>query len=75
MFDFSSASMGYFSNASAASNPWADDPAEVYETFLGISYWVGYHQDTTMETLSSVPVIPASIEVAETIFGRLGIVR
>ena len=46
MFDFSSASVGYFSHASAASNPWTDDTADVYATFLGISYWVGYNQDT-----------------------------
>jgi Flp pilus assembly pilin Flp len=73
MFDFSPASVGYHSEASAATNSWADTTSNVELTFLGIAYWVGYNE-TTPEGLGSKPEIPASgLPILDTIYARVGV--
>jgi hypothetical protein len=73
LFEFSRASLGYHSGASAASNPWADTTADVGSTFLGIAYWVGYNKSTP-EGLNSIPTIPHSdLPLVESIYARVGV--
>ena len=73
MFDFSPASLGYHSGASAATNSWADTAANVELTFLGIAYWVGYNE-TTPQGLGFKPEIPASgLPILDTIYARVGV--
>ncbi len=73
MFDFSPASLGYSSGASAATNSWADSAANVELTFLGIAYWVGYHESTP-EGLTTKPEITASgLPILDTIYARVGV--
>jgi hypothetical protein len=72
LFDFSSASLGYHSGASAATNSWADSGSAVESAFLGIAYYVGRHR-VTPEGLDSVPHIPPAIAILETIYTRAGI--
>ena len=73
MFEFSPASLGYHAGASAASNAWADNPAKVETTFLGIVYWVGYEKQTP-EALTSIPTPPPSgLPLLESIYTRVGV--
>jgi hypothetical protein len=73
LFEFSRASLGYGSGASAASNPWADTTSDVQLTFLRIAYWVGYNESTP-EGLSFIPDIPESgLPLLESIYTRLGV--
>lgn len=71
--NFTTASVGYFSTSSAASNSWVDTTSDVGMSFLGITYWVGYNQ-TTPEGLNFIPTIPASnLPILDTVYARLGI--
>jgi hypothetical protein len=73
MFDFSPASVGYHSDASAATNSWADTAENVQLTFLGIAYWAAYNE-ATPETLTTKPVIQASgLPILDTIYARVGV--
>jgi hypothetical protein len=74
LFDFSRASVGYFAHSSAASNPWSDSPSAVRLKFLGIVYYVGFNR-TSPQGLGSVPSIPTSIPLVESIYARVGGVR
>jgi hypothetical protein len=70
IFDFSSASMGYFSNSCAASNPWGDSEPVVQSEFLNIAYYVGRYR-VDPKNLDSIPGIPPAIPLLETIYGRV----
>jgi hypothetical protein len=73
LFEYSLASLGYYSGSSAPSNPWNGNPAQVETTFLGITYWVGYHAQTP-EGLDYVPIPPHSnVALLETVYARVGI--
>jgi hypothetical protein len=73
LFDFSPASLGYHSGASAATNSWTDSADSVRLTFLGIAYWVGYNE-MTPEGLGTRPEIPASgLPILDTIYARVGV--
>ena len=74
LFDFSRASVGYFSHSSAVSNSWLDSAAEVRSEFLGIVYHVGRNR-TSAEGLGSVPSIPHSTPLVESIYARVEGVR
>jgi hypothetical protein len=74
LFDFSRASVGYFSHSSAVSNSWTDSAAAVRSKFLGIVYYVG-HNRSSAQGLSSVPSIPHSIPLVESIYARVEGVR
>jgi hypothetical protein len=71
LFEFSSASIGYFSNSSAASNSWADTTRAARSTFLGIAYYVGRYR-VTPQSIGTKPTIPPAIPVLETIYSRIG---
>jgi len=73
LFEFSPASLGYGSGASAASNAWFDTTSDVQLTFLRIAYWVAYNKSTP-EGLNLIPEVPASgLDILDTVYARLGI--
>ena len=73
LFAFSPRSMGYFSNSSAATNPWASSATDARSTFLGIAYYVGRNRVTALEMPTGLkPTIPATIPVLESIYSRIG---
>ncbi len=74
LFEFSLATLGYGSGSSAACNAWDGSEAEARSKFLGISYHVGRTRNHP-QGLTSVPQIPASIALLETVYTRLGGIR
>lgn len=71
LFNFVTASVSYFSTSASGTNSWAGTTSQAASTFDGIAYYVGYNQKTP-QGLSSVPTIPATIPVLETIYKRVG---
>jgi len=71
LFSFSSRSVGYFSSSAAALNPWSGTAASARSTFMGIAYYVGRYR-VSAQSISSIPTIPATIPLLETIYSRVG---
>lgn|GEM_PF-927696 len=72
LFDFSRASVSYFSTSSAASNAWSGTAAAAQSTFDGIAYYVGRYR-VNPQSLGSKPTIPPAIPVLESIYARVGV--
>jgi hypothetical protein len=72
LFDFTRASVSYFSNSSAASNAWSGTAASAKSTFDAIAFCVG-HDRVNPWSLGSKPTIPATNAVLETIYTRVGV--
>jgi hypothetical protein len=73
LFDFSSASVSYFSTSAAASNPWSGTAASAKSTFMGIAYYVGRYR-VNPQTISSKQTVPLStVPALETIYVRSGV--
>jgi hypothetical protein len=72
LVNFSTASVGYFSHSSAASNPWAGTAAAAKQTFMGIAYYVGRYR-VNPAGIGSKPTIPTTtVAPLETIYARIG---
>jgi hypothetical protein len=72
LFDFATASMGYFSTSAAGSNSWAGTAGAAESTFLGIAYYVGRYR-VSPQSIGAKPSIPLTIPVVESIFVRSGV--
>lgn len=74
LIDFTLATLGYYSGSSVACNPWTGSEDDVRSKFLSISYHVGRFR-VHPSGLDSVPRIPGSIPLLETVYTRVGVVR
>jgi len=74
LFEFARATLGYSSGSAAACNAWDGSEAEVRSKFLSISYYVGRTR-THPQGLTSVPLVPSSIALIETVYARVGVTR
>jgi hypothetical protein len=72
LFDFSTASMAYFSTSAAGSNSWAGTAADAKSTFLAISYNVSLYQ-VDPQSIGAKPSIPHTFPVLESIFVFSGV--
>jgi len=72
LFDFSTASMAYFSTSSAGSNSWAGTAGAAESTFFGIAYYVSRHQ-VTPQSIGAKQSVPYTFPVLESIFVRSGV--
>jgi hypothetical protein len=72
LFNFSSASVSYFSTSAAGSNPWSGTAAAAQSTFNGIAYYVGRYR-VNPRTIGSKPTIPVTtVPALESIYARVG---
>jgi hypothetical protein len=74
LFEFSAAKLGYYSGSSAACNAWTGSEEDFRSKFLRITYLVGRSRVQPQE-LDSVPPIPTSIALLETVYTRVGGIR
>jgi hypothetical protein len=72
LFAFTSASVGFFSNSSAASNSWAVSESLARVTFNAIAFYVGRYR-VTPQSIGSKPTIPGAIPVVESIYKKAGV--
>jgi len=72
LFDFSPASMSYFSTSAAGTNSWSGTAGAAESTFLGIAYHVGRYQ-VSPQSIGAKPSIPVAIPVVESIYARAGV--